>query len=50
MYDDTDDELNDTINMYKKDGIMNGKYYSLLESVEKFINKYDIDVNIRHLI
>ena len=46
MYDDTDDELNDIINTYKKDGIINGKYYSLLESVGKFINKYDIDVSI----
>ena len=46
MYDDTNDELNDIINPYKKDGISNGKYYSLLESVGKFINKYDIDVSI----
>ena len=46
MYDNTDDELNDIINKYKKEGIINGKYYSLLESVGKFINKYGIDVSI----
>ena len=46
MYDDTDNELNDELNTYKKDGIINGKYYSLLESVGKFINKYDIDVSV----
>ena len=32
--------------MYKKEGIINGKYYGLLESVAKFINKYDLDVSI----
>ena len=46
MYDDTDNELNDELNTYKKDGIINEKYYSLLESVGKFINKYDIDVSV----
>ena len=46
MYNNIDDELNDELTMYKKEGIINGKYYSLLESVAKFINKYDLDVSI----
>ena len=46
MYDDTDDELNDKINEYKREGMISGKYYSLFESVAKFINKYDLDVSI----
>ena len=46
MYDSTDDELKDELTTYKKEGIINGKYYGLLESVAKFINKYDRDVSI----
>ena len=46
MYDSTDDELKDELTTYKKDGIINGKYYSLLESVARFINKYDLDTSI----
>ena len=46
MYDNTDDELNDTITTYKKEGIINGKYYGLLERVAKFINKHYLDVSI----
>ena len=46
VYDNTDDELNDEITTYKKEGIINGKYYSLLESVAKFINKYNLDISI----
>ena len=46
MYDSTDDELKDELTTYKKEGIINGKYYGLLESVAKFINKYDLDVSI----
>ena len=33
MYDSTDDELKDELTTYKKEGIINGKYYGLLESV-----------------
>ena len=46
MYDSTDDEIKDELTTYKKQGIINGKYYGLLESVAKFINKYDLDVSI----
>ena len=46
MYDSTDDELKDELTTYKKENIINGKYYGLLESVAKFINKYDLDVSI----
>ena len=46
MYDSTDDELKDELTTYKKEGIINGKYYGLLESVAKFINEYDLDASI----
>ena len=46
MYDSTDDELKDELTTYKKDGIINGKYYGLLESAARFINKYDLDTSI----
>ena len=46
MYNNTDDELMDELTTYKKEGIITGKYYSLLESVAKFINKYGLDVSI----
>ena len=46
MYDSTDDELKDELTTYKKESIINGKYYGLLENVAKFINKYDLDVSI----
>ena len=46
MYDSTDDELKDELTTYKKEGIINGKYYGLLESIAKFINKYDLDTSI----
>ena len=46
MYDSTDDELKDELTTYKKDGIINGRYYGLLESVARFINKYDLDTSI----
>ena len=36
----------DKINTYKKEGIFYGKYYSLLESIAKFIDSYSIDVSI----
>ena len=45
MYDSTEDELKDELTMYKKEGIINGKYYGLLENVTRFINKYDLDVS-----
>ena len=46
IYDSTDDELKDEITTYKKEGIINGKYYGLLENVARFINKYDLDTSI----
>ena len=45
MYDSTDDEIKDELITYKNEGIINGKYYGLLENVAKFINKYDLDVS-----
>ena len=46
MYDNTNDELIDKINEYKSEGMINAKYNILLESIAKFINKYDLDVSI----
>ena len=46
MYNSADDEIKDELIAYKKEGIINGKYYGLLESVARFINKYDLDVSI----
>ena len=46
MYDSANDEIKDELITYKKEGIINGKYYGLLESVARFINKYDLDVSI----
>ena len=46
MYESTDDELKDELTEYKKENIINGNYYNLLESVAKFINKYELDVSI----
>ena len=46
MYDSTDDELKDKVTTYKKEGIINGKYYGLLESVARLINKYDLYTSI----
>ena len=46
MYDSADDELKDELTTYKKEGIINGKYYGLLESVARFINEYDLDTSI----
>ena len=43
MYGSTDDELKDELTTYKKEDIINGKYYGLLENVARFINKYDLD-------
>ena len=45
MYRSTLDELNNELNEYKNEGIINGKYYSLSESIAKFINKYDLDIS-----
>ena len=44
LYDDTTDELNHKLNEYEKSGLLGIKYYNLLVSVGKFINKYDIDI------
>ena len=45
MYDDTSDELNRKLNKYEKSGLLGTKYYNLLDSVGKFINKHDIDIS-----
>ena len=45
LYDDTTDELNRKLNEYKKSGLVGIKYYNLLDSVGKFINKHDIDIS-----
>ena len=46
FYDDTNDELNDRLNDYEANNLLRIKYYNLLDSVGKFINKYDIDISI----
>ena len=46
FYDDTNDELNDKLNDYEANNLLHIKYYNLLDSVGKFINKYDIDISI----
>ena len=46
MYDSTEDELIDELNEYKREGMINAKYYDLLESVAKFININDLDISI----
>ena len=44
MY-DTTNELNRKLNEYEKSGLLGIKYYNLLDSIGKFINKYDIDIS-----
>ena len=44
LYDDTTDKLNRKLNEYEKSGLLGIKYYNLLDSVGKFINKHDIDI------
>ena len=44
FYDDTTDELNHKLNEHEKSSLLDIKYYSLSDSVGKFINKYDIDI------
>ena len=46
MYDSTNDELTDELKEYQKEGMVNAKYYGLLESVARLINKFDLDVSI----
>ena len=46
MYDCTNDELIDELKEYQKEFIINAKYYGLLESVAKLINKVDLDISI----
>ena len=45
FYDDTTDELNRKLNEYEKSGLLGIKYYNLLGSVGKFINKHGIDIS-----
>ena len=45
FYDDTTDELNCKLKEYEKSGLLGIKYYNLLDSIGKFVNKYDIDYN-----
>ena len=45
FYDDTTDELNRKLNEYEKSGLLGIKYYNLLDSVGKFINKHGIDIS-----
>ena len=46
MYDNTEDELIDELNEYKRESMINAKYYDLLERVAKFINTNDLDISI----
>ena len=45
LYDATTDELNHKLNEYEKNGLLGVKYYNLSDSLGKFINKHDIDIN-----
>ena len=45
LYNDTTDELNRKLNTYEKSGLLGIKYYNLLDSTGKFINKHDIDIS-----
>ena len=45
FYDDTTHELNRKLNEYEKSSLLVIKYYNRLDSVGKFINKYDIDIS-----
>ena len=45
MYDDVTDELNRKLNNYEKSSLLGIKYYDLLDSVGKFINKHNIDIS-----
>ena len=45
LYDDTTNELNRKLNEYDKSGLLGIKYYNLLDSVGKFINKHDTDIS-----
>ena len=45
FYDRRTDELNSELNEYEKSGLLGIKYYNLLDSVRKFINKYNIDIS-----
>ena len=45
MYDDVTDELNRKLNNYEKSSLLGIKYYNLLDSVGKFINKHNIDIS-----
>ena len=45
FYYDTTNKLNCKLNEYEKSGLLDIKYYILLDSVGKFINKYDIDIS-----
>ena len=44
--DSTEDELIDELNEYNREGMVNAKYYDLLESVAEFINRNDLDISI----
>ena len=39
------DDINNTLNDYEKSGLLYIKYYDLLNSIGKFINKYEIDIS-----
>ena len=44
LYDCRTDELNSELNEYEKSGLLGTKYYNLLDSIGKFVNKYNIDI------
>ena len=45
-FEDFYDDIDNKLNYYKKNGLLYVKYYDLLDSVGKFINKYEIDISI----
>ena len=52
MYDNTD-ELNDTITTYKKEGIINGKYYSRYKALQNLLTSTTLTLALlknRHLV
>ena len=38
-------KIGDDIKKYKKNNVLNAKYYSLLDNIGKFINEYEIDIS-----
>ena len=44
-FEDMFDNIEDNIKEYKKSNLLGAKYYSLLDSIGKFINEHEIDIS-----